>query len=88
MEHAELEETVKGLYKILMQQQGQIAAQQLALDTVVSSLSQVPTFLDRVSSTLPTLTPHVRNNLEEESLLAFDSTVWRFEQCVDAIAGR
>jgi hypothetical protein len=83
MEHAELVTTVESLYKLAMAQQGVIAAQGVILDSAVSALSGLPTFVEVVNETLTALELHVRNGLEVASLEAFDSTISHFNHCLD-----
>jgi hypothetical protein len=83
MNHAELEELVLALTKLVQVQQGAMSAQRVMLDSVVSALSGLPTFVEVVNQTLTALEPHVRSELEPESVAAFESTIAHFNQCLD-----
>lgn len=83
MDHVELEELVRALTKLVAVQQGAIAAQRVMIDSVVSALSGLPTFTEVVNQTLTALEPHVRNELQIESVEAFDSTIAHFNRCLD-----
>jgi hypothetical protein len=80
MDHAELERTVR---ELVMAQDGVISAHRVMLDSVVSALSGLPTFMEVVNETLTALEPHVRSGLEAESVESFDSTISHFNRCLD-----
>jgi hypothetical protein len=88
MDHAELEDTVRALHKLVMAQQGVITAQRVMLDSVISALSGLPTFTEVVNETLTALEPLARDGLEPESVEAFESTVSHFNRCLDVTWGR
>jgi hypothetical protein len=83
MNNAQLEEIVVSLHKLLMAQQGTIAAQRVMIDSVVSALSGLPTFTEVVNETLTALEPHARDELEVDSVESFDSTISHFNHCLD-----
>jgi hypothetical protein len=88
MNQSEMEELVRALHQLVAVQQGAMAAQRVMLDSVVSALSGMPTFLAVVNETLTALEPHVRNDLEVESLEAFDNTIVHFNNCLDVMSRR
>ena len=88
MNRPELEELVSALTKLVAVQQGALAAQRVMIDSVVSALSGLPTFVEVVNETLTALEPHVRNELEMESVEAFDSTIAHFNLCLDVTRQR
>jgi hypothetical protein len=83
MDHAELEATVRALHKLLMAQKGVISAQRVMIDSVVSALSGLPTFVETVNKTFTALEPLVRDDLEAESVEAYESMVSHFNRCLD-----
>lgn len=83
MDQNQLEGFVFTLHKLVMAQQGTIEAQRVMIDSVVSALSGLPTFLEVVNETLTALEPHVRNGLEVESLAAYETTIAHFNRCLE-----
>ena len=53
------------------------------IESVVSALSVLPTFLEVVNETLTALEPHVRDGLEVESLAAYETTIAYFNRCLE-----
>ena len=83
MDKDQLQEVVFALQKLVMAQQGTIAAQRVMIDSVVSALSGLPTFLEAVNETLTALEPHARDGLEEESIAGFETTIAHFNRCLE-----
>jgi hypothetical protein len=83
MDNAQLGEVVVALHKLVMAQQGTIAAQRVMIDSVVSALSGLPTFSEVVNETLTALEPHARDVLEVEAVESFDTTISHFNRCLD-----
>lgn len=81
----ELENTVRALHKLVLAQQGAIAAQRVVIDSIVSTLAPLPDFLVIVSETVTSLEPHARGELETESVNAFEATISRFFHGLDVI---
>lgn len=83
MDKNQPDEFVFTLYKLVMAQQGTIEAQRVMIDSVVSALNGLPTFLEVENETLTALEPHVRDGLEVESLAAYETTVPHFNRCLE-----
>lgn len=88
MNREELEDAVRGLHKLALAQQGAIAAQRVVVDSIVSALAGLPHFLEIVNETLTSLEPHAREELDVESLDAFDATISRFNHGLDVMLQR
>lgn len=85
MDHKQVEENLLELNKLVMAQQGAMAAQRVMIDSIVSALAGLPAFVELVSENLTALKPHIRDELEADSVGAFDSTIAHFNRCFDVM---
>lgn len=88
MNNDELTVTVNALYRLCMAQAGKLAAMETISGAVIASLGvSLPPLIEQIAQHANGLLPYHRDELEPESLKAFDATLASFTANLKALAG-